>query len=79
MRILMIIPVIGFLSACAVAEKAQLYAAEGAGRAIIGECQLSPGLRKSNLDSINGWLAEQGYTYRATALDCDGDGQPDSL
>ena len=66
------------LGACGqVKDTARLYASEGAGYAVIGECNLPTAERRQNLTALNNWLAEEGKIYRATSLDCDGDGQPD--
>jgi len=65
------------LGGCAVVDQARLFAAEGAGRAVVGECALSTGERGKNLAAVNAWLGAAGYPHRASALDCDGDGAPD--
>ncbi len=66
-------------SGCAQIEQGRAYAGEGAGRAILAECQLSAGQRRKNLDATNDWLADNGHVARAMALDCDGDGASDDL
>ena len=65
------------LGSCALVERARMYGAEGAGRAVLLECALSQTEREKNLTAINGWLLANGTTGRAVALDCDGDGLPD--
>lgn len=65
------------LSSCALVERARIYGAEAAARAVGLECALSETERQKNLAAINGWLLANGMTSRAVALDCDGDGAPD--
>lgn len=65
------------LSGCAVTDRARMYGAEAAGRAVALECALSKTEREKNLDAVNGWLLAQNITNRAVALDCDGDGISD--
>jgi hypothetical protein len=65
------------IAGCALVEQGRLVAAEGAGRAAVVECALSIDERTKNLAAVNGWLMGEGYTHRAGALDCDGDGAPD--
>ncbi len=65
------------LGSCALLERARMYGAEAAARAVALECSLSLDERQKNLDAINGWLLANGVTGRAVALDCDGDGTPD--
>ena len=65
------------LGSCALVERARMYGAEGAGRAVALECSLSQPERQKNLDAVNGWLLANNVTGRAVALDCDGDGLPD--
>lgn len=65
------------LSGCAVIDRARMYGAEAAGRAVALECALSKTEREKNLDAVNGWLLAQNITNRAVALDCDGDGISD--
>ena len=65
------------LGSCALVERARMYGAEGAGRAVALECSLSHTERQKNLDAVNGWLLANSVTGRAVALDCDGDGSPD--
>lgn len=67
---------LGF-TGCALVDQGRLVAAEGAGRALIVECALSQSERLKNLTAINAWLMAEGYSHRAMALDCDGDGAPD--
>lgn len=64
-------------SGCAVVDRARMYGAEAAGRAVALECALSISEREKNLDAVNGWLLAQNITNRAVALDCDGDGVSD--
>jgi len=64
-------------ASCTLVDRARMYGAEAAGRAVALECALSVDERKKNLVAINGWLAAQDVTNRAVALDCDGDGMPD--
>ena len=66
-----------FLGSCALVERARMYGAEAAARAVGLECALSQAEREKNLDAINGWLLANNMTSRAVALDCDGDGSPD--
>ena len=65
------------LGGCSAVEKARLYAASGAGYAVVAECALSNAERQNNFAAVNNWLAGEGQVYRVTALDCDGDGSPD--
>ena len=65
------------VASCALVERARMYGAEAAGRAVALECSLSHVERQKNLDGINGWLLANNVTGRAVALDCDGDGSPD--
>lgn len=65
------------LAGCALVERARMYGAEAAARAVGLECALSITERKTNLDAVNGWLLANGMTARAVALDCDGDGASD--
>ncbi len=62
---------------CALVERARMYGAEAAARAVALECSLSQPERQKNLDAVNGWLLANNVTGRAVALDCDGDGLPD--
>jgi len=59
-------------------RKTREFLIGGAGTAIVAECSLAASERSLNLTGINDWLSMRGYVYRATALDCNGDGQPDS-
>ena len=52
-------------------------AGKGFGELTIIECARSDENRKRSLEAVNNYLATQGRTERATALDCDGDGAPD--
>ncbi len=52
-------------------------AAKGFGELTIVECARSLENRKRSLEALNSYLATQGRTERATALDCNGDGTPD--
>ena len=52
-------------------------AAKGFGELTIVECARSLENRKRSLEALNNYLATQGRTERATALDCNGDGAPD--
>ena len=65
------------LGSCTLLERARMYGAEAAARAVAFECSLSLDLRRENLNAINGWLLANNVTGRAVALDCDGDGTPD--
>lgn len=65
------------LGGCAQLTALQNYGAQGAARAVMAECTLSPLVRQQNLSAVNGALVEQGSAARATALDCDGDGASD--
>lgn len=65
------------MGGCTVVEKARIVAAETFGRAIVAECSIAQPERSKNLDAINSWLATGRFPHRATALDCDGDGEPD--
>ena len=65
------------MTGCALVERARMYGAEAAGRAVGLECALSIAERQANLDAVNGWLLAQGVTARAVSLDCDGDGVSD--
>ena len=65
------------LGGCAQLMQAQMYGAKGAARAVVAECTLSPMTRQSNLDAINSALSDLGSVAQASALDCDGDGNPD--
>ena len=71
------IAILLILGSCSLVERARMYGAEGAGRAVALECSLSQVERQKNLDAINGWLLANSVTGRAVALDCDGDGLPD--
>ncbi len=68
---------IGVLGSCSLVDRARMYGAEAAGRAVGLECALSTTERQKNLAAINGWLLANDMTSRAVALDCDGDGAPD--
>ena len=65
------------LGSCALVERARMYGAEAAARAVALECSLSEAERQKNLDAVNGWLLANNVIGRAVALDCDGDGTPD--
>ena len=65
------------LPGCAQIDRARLYGAEVAGRAVALECALAIPERQANLAAINGWLLANNIVGRGTALDCDGDGAPD--
>ncbi|KKL12743.1 hypothetical protein LCGC14_2532700 [marine sediment metagenome] len=71
------IAIVLLLSSCALVERARMYGAEAAARAVALECSLSQPERQKNLDAVNGWLLANSVTGRAVALDCDGDGTPD--
>lgn len=62
---------------CALVDRARIYGAEAAGRAVALECALAVPERQANLAAINGWLLANNIVGRGTALDCDGDGVPD--
>lgn len=64
-------------SGCSAIDRARMYGAEAAGRAVALECALSFSERIKNLAAVNGWLVAQNITNRAVALDCDGDGVSD--
>ncbi len=66
-----------FLPGCTFIDQVRYTAAEYAGRLVVVECSLSLTQRSANLSAINGWLAAANHTPRATAFDCDADGQPD--
>lgn len=65
------------LSGCAAIDRARMYGAEAAGRAVALECALSIPEREKNLHAVNGWLLANNITNRAVSLDCDGDGVSD--
>ena len=71
------IAIVLLLGSCALLERARMYGAEAAGRAVALECSLSHTERQKNLDAVNGWLLANSVTGRAIALDCDGSGDPD--
>ena len=71
------IAIVLLLGSCALLERARMYGAEAAGRAVALECSLSHTERQKNLDAVNGWLLANSVTGRAVALDCDGDALPD--
>ena len=64
-------------ASCTLVDRARMYGAEAAGRAVALECALSLTEREKNVAAINGWLASQDVTSRAVGLDCDGDGFSD--
>ena len=68
---------LALLPGCSLVDQIRYTTAEYAGRLVVVECALSLTQRSANLSAINGWLATANHTPRATAFDCDGDGQPD--
>ena len=65
------------LAGCTAANQLRGLAGEGAAKAVEAECALSIEQRTLNLNATNDALMGAGKRYRATALDCDGDGSPD--
>ncbi len=65
------------LGSCTLIDRARMYGAEAAGRAVALECSLSHVERQKNLDAVNGWLLANSVTGRAVALDCNAEGTPD--
>ena len=77
-----VVVVIGFalfllFTACSAVETVRDFSGEQAARAVEVECGLSYVERQKNLEAINRGLAARGLKSRATALDCNGDGEPD--
>ena len=71
------ITLLALLPSCSFIDQVRFTAAEYAGRLVVAECSLSVHERSANLSAINGWLATANHTPRATAFDCNGDGQAD--
>jgi hypothetical protein len=64
-------------TACTYVDKARDFSGEQVARAVEVECALSWPERRKNLEAVNRGLAARGLDSRATALDCNGDGEPD--
>ena len=88
---LLVIPALLFLGACEggvsllgkfkeYQSKGETYAAKGLSEVVTYRCTTMSELERANLlDSVNNDLAAKGSLARASALDCDGDGQPDPV
>jgi hypothetical protein len=74
---LLVVLVLSALGACTYVDKARDFSGEQVARAVEVECALSWPERRKNLAAVNRGLAARGLDSRATALDCNGDGEPD--
>ena len=76
-KILVSVLAVAVLSGCSYLQIGQEYAAKGAAKGIQAECALSMDVRRQNFDAIVAELAADQSAHRPSALDCNGDGQPD--
>lgn len=82
-KFLLLIPLALLLGACGTIsdwfDTGREYAGKGAAAAVEAECNLSLSQRAENLAAVNAALEARGVAFRASALDCDGDGSADDL